>query len=391
MTCRAWGSRHPIRIAQHVLCLSFLCWCVLHVGSCDAFQYPVRLHPLKRTTATTTNLQYIEVEHLGYKRCIGRHMAKGRTGMYEWDGDDLRWWTKFRRRLIRRSSRGDATLVRTTLMVVNILLFLYQTVTTVNFLRQRHPEYWPSHAASILADTIVGSSLPGPLIRDFGFSKYLATTQPHRYLTSGFFHGGIMHLIINLDTWRRQPAWLETGLGAPLYLTTFLISVVAGNVGQARGAINPLDQSLCLGSSGGICGLYGLMFASLIRMGNREATRRIFRGMATMTIASLFLESVSTLSHLGGFLAGVLMAILFSPSYKKNYSMRRKNSTEYDPAPRDFRQAMGFGIMATERGMLPVSLLWGVLACSFAFAGSKFHAMPALVIKGFLFPGSLTS
>jgi membrane associated rhomboid family serine protease len=277
-------------------------------------------------------------------------------------------------------------------MILNILLFLYQTITTLDFLRQRHPEYWPSHAASMLADTLVGSSLPGPLVRDFAFSPHLAKMQPHRYLTSGFLHGGILHLLVNLDTWRRQPAWLETGLGAPLYLTTFFISIVAGNLGLARGiSNNPLDPAWCLGASGGICGLYGLMYASLIRMGNREAARRIFRGMATLTLASLFLESVSTLSHIGGFVAGVVMAIFFSPSYKKNYMMRRKNSTEYDPAPRDFRQAMGFGIMATERGMLPLALLWAALACAWALAGPTFRAMPALVLKGFLFPGSLSS
>jgi hypothetical protein len=211
-------------------------------------------------------------------------------------------------------------------------------------------------------------------------------------LTSGFFHGGIIHLLINLDTLRRQPSWLETGLGAPLYLTTFLSSIVAGNVGCAMGVNDDLfGQSLCLGSSGGICGLYGLLYASLIRMGNRGAASRIARGMAILFLSGFFVEGMSNTSHLGGFVCGLVMAVLFSPSYKKSYSLRRKNSVEYDPSPRDFRQAMGFGVMPSERGMIPLPLFWGVMGVLFVLAKPKFRAIPALLFKGLLFPGSVSS
>jgi membrane associated rhomboid family serine protease len=311
--------------------------------------------------------------------------------MHKWEGDDLRWSTRFRRRLRRRSSEGDDTPAKTVFFAVNFFLFLYQTVTTVNYIRHRHPSYWPTHALGMITDAVVGSSVLGPLSKDFGFSNFLSRNQPHRYLTSGFFHGGLIHLLVNMDTLRRQASWLETGLGVPLYLTTFLVSIVAGNVGHLIGANNPFDQTLVLGASGGICGLYGLMYVSLIKMGNRGATRRIARGMGTMILAGLFIENMSGASHFGGFLGGVVMAILFAPSYKGNYSMRRKNSAEYDPAPRDFRQAMGFGVMPTERGMIPLPLLWGALAVLYVVAKPKFRAMPALVIKGILFPGSLTS
>lgn len=311
--------------------------------------------------------------------------------MQEWEGDDLRWSTRIRRRLQRRSANGDATPVKTTLLSLNAILFLYHIVTTVDSIRRIHPDFWPSHAMTIVSDTVIGSSVPGPLIRDFGFLSSLAQNQPHRYLTSGFFHSGILHLLINVDTWRRQPSWLETGLGAPLYITTFLMSIVGGNLGHASGLNHILDQTMCLGPSAGISGLYGLMYTSLIRMGNRDATRRIARGMATMIIASLFLENVSFTSHVTGFLVGVAMAVLFSPGYKKDYSMRRKNSAEYDSAPRDFRQAMGFGIVPTDRGVLPISLLWVGLAVLYLFSQPKFHTIPALIVKGLLVPGSLTS
>lgn len=358
--------------------------------SCHAFHSIVNIH-VSRNHLLGSRREIQVPWHLGYERATNDNDVLRLQMHNRWEGDDLRWSTRFWRRLRRRSPSGDSTPAKTVLLCMDILLFLYQTVTTVAYFRQEHPSYWPSHALGMITDAVVGSSVLGPLSRDFGFSNSLSRNQPHRFLTSGFFHSGVIHLLVNLDTLRRQASWLETGLGVPLYLTTFFVSIVAGNVGHLIGANNPFDQTLCLGSSGGICGLYGLTFVSLIKMGNRGAAGRIARGMATMMIAGLFIENMSIASHFGGFLGGTIMAILFSPSYKNNYSLRRKNSVEYDPAPRDFRQAMGFGVLPTERGMIPLPVLWGALAVLYAVATPKFRAMPALCLKGFLFPGSLTS
>jgi membrane associated rhomboid family serine protease len=310
--------------------------------------------------------------------------------MQGWEGDDLRWSTKLRRRLRQQRMDGDATPIKTSLLVLNVLLFVYQSITTVNYIRRGHPAYWPGYAIPMIADAVVGSAVNGPLTADFAFSNALSQTQPHRFLTSGFLHGGIVHLLFNMDAFRRQPSWLETGLKGPLYLTAFLISIVTGNLGHMFLSNNPLDRVLCLGSSSGIFGLYGLMYAALVKMGNKGAASRVAKGMAILLVMGLFLENVSTAAHVGGFLGGLCIGILCGPSYRKNYSLRRKNSVEYDPTPRDYRQAMGYGVMPTDRGILPLPLLWFILAVLFAAAKPKFRAMPAMVLKGLLVPGSLT-
>lgn len=369
----------PASISLLLLCLSLF----QNLQCSQAFQknhhrVPVRHHPWRQKSNILAPLE-------------GKREYTSLFSMDQWEGDDLRWMTRWWRRRRRSWSGSDQeTPAKNSLMAFQLVSFLYQTTTTVDFIRRAHPEFWPSHALSILRDVIVGSSVRGPLLMDFGYSNSLAQNHPHRFLTSAFLHGGILHLLVNLDSFRRQPSWLETGLGKPLYLTTFLVSIVGGNLFHAYGVKDPFDRTLVVGMSGGICGLYGLMYGSLIRMGNGRAASQIARGMATVIIPSFFIESISSMSHIGGFLCGIAMAILFSPGYQKNYSMRRKNSAEYDPAPRDFRQVMGFGVMPTERGRLPLSLIWGAFVI-FLAAKPSLRKIPALIAKGLLFPGSLTA
>ena len=198
-----------------------------------------------------------------------------------------------------------------------------------------------------------------------------------------------MHFLVNMIVLRGQPSWLSSGLGGPLYLTTYIVSIVTGNIAHLEYTKNPFDKTLCMGASGAISGLYGLMAVSLVKMQNSKTTSQVLKGMGIMFLMSLLSMNVTTSSILGGFAGGIFVGILCAPSYKQSYSMRRKNSVEYDPAPRDYRSAMGFGIIPTERGLVPLPLLWSVLAIVLVAAGPKFRSIPSMILKGFLFPGSL--
>ena len=119
-----------------------------------------------------------------------------------------------------------------------------------------------------------------------------------------------------------------------------------------------LDRTLCLGTSSAICGLYGLMYVCLVRMGSGRGAGSILRGLAVLVASGLWLDHVSMAANAGGFITGLFVGILCGPRYLKDYSMRRKNSVGYDPFSRDYRLAMGFGISPTAKGMVPVSLIW---------------------------------
>jgi hypothetical protein len=148
---------------------------------------------------------------------------------------------------------------------------------------------------------------------------------------------------------------------------------------------SPWDRTLCLGASGGICGLYGLMYVALTRMKSARGGRNLVRGMSVLLLSGLWLDDVSLAANVGGFLCGIVIGILFGPRYFKDYSMRRKNSVEFDPIPRDYRQAMGFGISPTHGGPIPLAVIWSILLL-WGLLNPAIRAMPALVWKKLMYP-----
>lgn len=308
-----------------------------------------------------------------------------------WDGDDIRWFQKMKRRISRRDSELSDTPARTILIVLNVLIFAYQTMNTVGLIRRQNPQYWPGSALSIVSDTLLGSTnVRGPLTTDFVHFQPYSQLQPHRFLTAGFLHGDILHLLLNLDALRRLPTWLETGLGTKMFITTFLVSIVSGNVGHSISSASvAATRSFCLGASGGICGLYGLMYVSLIKMGRGQSAMSILKSMLLLLLSGFLWESISNVAHVGGFIGGVVMGLLCAPNYGKDYSMRRKNSLQVDNWPRDYRQVMGFGVSPTKNGVIPVSILWAVGVLLFALE-PKFQSIPSNILRGLMKPGSLS-
>lgn len=361
------------------------------------------LAPLPISTAFSPLGRSLPLRHLGTRyiktglspieRCPPHRRPESplhRRNMQGWDGDDTRYWSKIRRRILRGQMDGSNTPAIASLILINFLMFLYQTSNTVNRIRKRNPNYWPSDALSMITDTLLGTTnVRGSLTTDFIFSGFLAKRQPHRYLTAGFLHGDIIHLLLNLSAFRSLPPWLETGLGAPIFLTTFLVSIVTGNINYAFYSSQTVATSFCLGASGGICGLYGLMYVALVKMGNSQSAMRVIKGMLLLLVSGLLLDNVSNAGHIGGFLGGIVMGILFAPNYKKSYSMNRKWSLDVDSWPRDYRQMMGFGISPSRRGLFPISALWAVAAV-FLVAEPRFRSIPYCIVRGLVKPGSVS-
>lgn len=299
---------------------------------------------------------------------------------WNWEGDDRRWISRIRRRMVLRRRTEP---IKHTLILLNIAIYVYQVTDTVRNIRFRFPGFWSTQWYNIVLDVLKGNAKIGPLTRDFIHNAGFSRIQPHRYLTAGFLHGGILHLILNMDALRRLPRWMETGLGAPLYLTTYLFSTVSANMAHTFYS----EPSSCLGASGAICGMYGLEFITLLRLRNGRAGR-ILKGMLLLFLYGTLLSNVSNAAHVGGFLGGILMGLICGPRYKSSYAAKRKWSLEVDTEPREYRSILGFGVKSSQ-GFIRVYAVW-LATIAYLALDRRGQTIPRAILSGLLKPGSLT-
>ena len=153
----------------------------------------------------------------------------------------------------------------------------------------------------------------GPFFLDWAHQPYpLSHFQKHRYLTSGFLHGSLVHIGMNMRALLSLPSWLEHGLGKGLYLSAYVVAIVTGNIAHTLSSMSGrAAASLCIGASGGICGLYGLMLASLMKMGNGDAVYYVAKQLMWLLAFGVLVPNVSNAGHIGGFLGGWLVGFIF--------------------------------------------------------------------------------
>ena len=232
----------------------------------------------------------------------------------------------------------------------------------------------------------------GPFFLDWAHQPYpLSSFQKHRYLSSGFIHGSLLHLGMNMRALISLPSWLENGIGKGVYLTAYVIGIIGGNIAQTLSTIGGREVSaLCIGASGGVCGLYGLMLASLMKMGNADAVYYVVKHMMWLLLFGFLVPNVSNAGHLGGFAGGWLIGYLFGPGYERSYTLTRADGFAKDSADWEFRQMMGQGIYPNaERAIFPLRSLWMVFGAAL-LAKPEFRLIPLALLKGIIQPGSLS-
>ena len=233
----------------------------------------------------------------------------------------------------------------------------------------------------------------GPYFLDYAHQPYpLSHFQRHRYLSSGFLHGSLLHLFINMRALIQLPSWLENGIGKTVYLSAYLIAIVTGNIAHTLITVGSsrASSALCIGASGGICGLYGLMLSSLMKMGNADATYYVCKQMIWLLLYGFLIPNISNAGHLGGFIGGWLVGYLFGPGYERSYTLNRSGGLSRDSADWEFRQMMGPGIYPSKnRAIFPLKyLMYGIGAL--IVARPELRTVPIFLIQGIISPGSLS-
>jgi len=204
--------------------------------------------------------------------------------------------------------RRHFPIVTVSIIALNVLVFLYQLLLPEAALDQ-----------FILRAGIV----PHDLTSDLG----MATVGS--LFTSMFLHGGWMHIIGNmLYLWifgdNVEDYWGPLG-----YLLFYLIAGVSASLAQV--AINPASTVPTIGASGAIAGVLGayavlfpkarvrtlVIFIGIIRFVQMSAlvvlgswfVLQLFSGLAA--ISSTASGGVAWFAHIGGFLIGIMVAVLF--------------------------------------------------------------------------------
>jgi membrane associated rhomboid family serine protease len=141
-----------------------------------------------------------------------------------------------------------------------------------------------------------------------------------RVFTALFLHANLLHLAMNgAGLWIFGSA-VEKTMGQWRFLLIFLLAGALGNLASASVA----HYDVAVGASGGIFGVIGAFAVAVWRLRSpmyHALRRRLLLFLALMVAADFCIgglePQIDNLAHMGGFVAGILIAALLYPRNKK--------------------------------------------------------------------------
>ena len=150
---------------------------------------------------------------------------------------------------------------------------------------------------------------------EFFFAPLLAMSEPWRMLSAGFVHDwtGPIHILFNsyaIWIFGRQ---LEPMLGPLRFLILYLTSIVGGSV-----AVLWLSDPVVpvVGASGALFGLMAAFFVIIRATGGNAS--QLFGLIAINFALGFFVSGISWEGHLGGMVAGFLIALVYAKTRRPN-------------------------------------------------------------------------
>jgi membrane associated rhomboid family serine protease len=146
-----------------------------------------------------------------------------------------------------------------------------------------------------------------------------------RLVTTMFLHAGLMHLFFNASSLLEFGRVVENLYGPPRFVALYFLAGAMGTI--ASFLATPVPS---VGASGGIFGLMGVMmvFGLKHRTAIPEAMRRRFvreiAGCVALNILlGALLPNIDNAAHIGGLVAGLLLALVFAPKEQVLGSLKR--------------------------------------------------------------------
>lgn len=161
--------------------------------------------------------------------------------------------------------------------------------------------------------TLAGGSQNLFVLVKFGakVNSLIAAGQIWRLFTPMFLHIGLEHLVLNMVTLYFIGAQIERMFGAKLYLLIYLSSGICGNLASFA-----FNSSISAGSSTAIFGIFGSFLMLVEYLRNNVYLRHLGKNFIIFIILNVvfsFASNVDLSGHLGGLLAGFLLAYAFGP------------------------------------------------------------------------------
>jgi membrane associated rhomboid family serine protease len=145
------------------------------------------------------------------------------------------------------------------------------------------------------------------VLLDFGlFGPFVADGEGYRVLTYGFLHSSLIHIGFNMFALYFLGRLLEPGIGTPRFVAVYLASVLGG----ALGALLLSPDSLTVGASGGVFGIFAAAFVIARGRGIDALASNIALILLLNLAISVVAPRISLGGHLGGLVAGGMCAFV---------------------------------------------------------------------------------
>jgi len=139
-----------------------------------------------------------------------------------------------------------------------------------------------------------------------------------RLFTATFLHFGLPHLLNNMVILGSAGQILERAMGRSKFLLLYLMAGIGGSLLSFGQMVYSADYKVSAGASGAIFGIIGaLAWIVIIHKGKYETLTG--KGLIAMLVLCLYYGistgNVDNWGHIGGFLMGFLVAVIF---YRRN-------------------------------------------------------------------------
>jgi membrane associated rhomboid family serine protease len=157
------------------------------------------------------------------------------------------------------------------------------------------------------------------LTSEISFVPVLGESEPWRFLTSAFAHGGVTHILFNmLALWMVGAQYLERLLGAARYAAVYLVSAIGGSVVYLLMSTPPTNDfasrsmwlTPAVGASGAVFGLFGALLVLNRHLGRSSAG--MYATIAINAVIGFVVPNVAWQAHLGGLVTGAALAAVIS-------------------------------------------------------------------------------